>query len=184
MPPIQPRPAGFDPAPFLARIARGDAACGRIDMRIDRDGNWYHEGAPIRRPALVRLFAGILHRLPDGSHWLVTPAEQLRIEVEDAAFVAVELRSAGEGRGRVLEFRTNLGEWLRAGPEHPLRLRPAGTPPVPVPCLLAKNGLEARLARSVYYELVELALSEADAEDGALALWSDGVRFPIGQGGD
>lgn len=180
MPPIQPRPPGFDPAPFLARIARGEAACGAIDMRIARDGTWHYQGSPIGRPALVRLFASILHRMPDGGYWLVTPAEQLRIEVEDAPLVALELRATGSGRGQRLELRLNTDEWVTAGPEHPLRLRPCGEPPVPVPYLAVRNGLEARLARSVYYELVELA--EPDATGGALGVWSDGALFPIGQG--
>jgi hypothetical protein len=180
MQPIPPRTPGFDPAPYLARIARGEAACGMIDMRIDRDGTWHYRGSPIGRPALARLFAGILHRLPDGGYWLVTPAEQVRIEVADAPFVAVELRSHAAGRERVLDFRTNLDEWVRAGPTRPLRLRPSGAPPAEVPYLMVRDGLEARLARSVYYELAEIAAAEAD--DGGLGVWSDGAYFPIGRG--
>src|SRR5947209_7339664 len=74
--------------------------CGDSAMRIARDGTWYHEGAPIGRPAMVRLFSTILRREPDGRHVLVTPVEKLDIEVEDAAFVAVELKSEGDGQAR------------------------------------------------------------------------------------
>src|ERR687885_422666 len=85
-------------------------ACGHSRMRIARDGTWYHDGSPIARPAMVRLFSTILRREPDGRHVLVTPVEKLDIEVEDAAFVAVELKSEGEGQERRLAFRLNTGD--------------------------------------------------------------------------
>src|SRR3954463_5626432 len=84
--------------------------CGDSFMRIARDGTWFHEGSPIGRPAMVRLFSTILRREPDGRHVLVTPVEKLDIDVEDSAFVAVEVKSEGEGRGRSLAFRLNTGE--------------------------------------------------------------------------
>src|SRR6188768_1323819 len=89
--------------------------CGDSRMRIARDGTWYHEGSPIGRPAMVRLFSTILRREPDGGFVLVTPAEKLDIEVEDAPFVAVELKSEGEGRDRSLAFRLNTGDPVIAG---------------------------------------------------------------------
>jgi hypothetical protein len=179
MSPILPRKPGFDPRPLLARIERGEAACGDLGMRIDRDGGWHHRGSPIGRPALVRLFASILHRLPDGSYWLVTPGEQGTIEVEDAPFVALEMRSEGQGPQRRLAFRTNIDDWVTAGPEHPLTLRPSGVPPAEVPYILVRDRLEARLSRSVFYELIELA---EPAPDGlTLGIWSDGVHFPLGR---
>jgi hypothetical protein len=179
MSPIRFRPPDFDPAPYLARIRRGEAACADLAMRIDRDGQWHYRGSPIGRPAMMRLFAAILHRLPDGSYWLVTPAEQGRIEVEDVPFVAVELRASGEGVGRRLEFRTNVDDWVTAGPSHPLRLGRIGGNGPEVPYLSVGRGLEARLARPVFYELVELA--DAEAVDGQLAVWSAGKRFPLGR---
>src|SRR3954467_11541231 len=94
--------------------------CGPSDMRIARDGTWFHQGSPIGRPAMVRLFSTILRREPDGRHVLVTPVEKLDIEVEDAPFVAVELKNEGEGRGRRLAFRLNTGDLVVAGPGHPL----------------------------------------------------------------
>lgn len=173
---------GFDPAPFLERIARGEAACADLGMRIDREGRWHYRGSPIGRQAMARLFAGILHRLPDGTYWLVTPAEQGRIEVEDVPFVAVEMRAGGSGPDQVIDFRTNLDEWVTADADHPLRLGPFGAPPTQVPYVRVRDGLEARLTRPVFYELIELA--EPGGEEGELAVWSGGCRFPLGRIGE
>jgi hypothetical protein len=148
--------------------------CGPSGMRIARDGTWFHEGSPIGRPAMVRLFSTILRREQDGSYVLVTPVEKLDIEVEDAPFVAVELKSEGEGRGRSLAFRLNIGDLVVAGPEH--RLRFAAGDEGPHPYLHVRGGLEALVARSVYYELAELALAE---EAEPLGLWSEGAFFPL-----
>lgn len=147
------------------------AHCGDSAMRIARDGTWYHEGSPIGRPEMVRLFSTILRREDDGAFVLVTPVEKLGIAVEDAPFVAVELRSEGEGAARTLAFRLNTGDVVIAGPEHRLRFE-AG----PHPYLEVRPGLDALIARPVYYELAELALSEG-AEPAAL--WSDGVVFAL-----
>ena len=148
--------------------------CGSSDMRIGRDGTWYHEGSPIGRPAMVRLFSTILRREPDGGYVLVTPVEKLDIEVEDAPFVAVELKTEGEGRNRSLGFRLNTGDLIVAGPENPLRFQPDETGPHPY--LKVRDGLEALVARPVYYELAEIALAE---EAGPLGVWSGGAFFPL-----
>lgn len=141
------------------------AHCGPSHMRILASGAWLHEGNPIRRPELVRLFASILRREPDGSYVLVTPGERLTIDVDDAPFVAVEVASEGQGPGRRLAFRLNTGEAVEADADHPITLRDGK------PYLAVRPGLEARVERAVYYELAELAL----AEDGALH--SNGARF-------
>ncbi|HEX8641038.1 MAG TPA: DUF1285 domain-containing protein [Allosphingosinicella sp.] len=141
--------------------------CGHSAMRIARDGSWYHEGRPIARPALVRLFASILRRESDGSFVLVTPAEKLTIDVEDAPFLAVEVKSEGEGRERKLAFRLNTGDLVIAGRAHPLRLQGER------PYVAVRGGLEALIARPVYYELAETALAEG-------GVWSGGVFFPAG----
>ena len=151
--------------------------CGNSGMRIARDGTWYHEGSPIGRPAMVRLFSTILRREPDGSYVLVTPVEKLDIEVEDAPFVAVELKSEGEGEARTLAFRLNTGDVVVAGPGHPLRLRQG--PDGPHPYVDVRAGLDALVVRSVYYELVELALAEDTNRPG---LWSSGVFFSLEAG--
>src|SRR4051794_4830850 len=148
--------------------------CGPSGMRIARDGTWFHEGSPIGRPAMVRLFSTILRREPDGAYVLVTPAEKLDIEVEDAPFVAVEMKSEGEGRDRSLAFRLNTGDLVVAGPGH--RLRFAVGEDGPHPTLHVRGGLEALVARSVYYELAELALTDGAEPPG---LWSGGAFFPL-----
>ena len=148
--------------------------CGDSRMRIAADGTWYHDGSPIGRSALVRLFAGILRREADGSHVLVTPTEKLSIAVEDAPFIAVELASEGAGRERRLAFRLNTGELVVAGPEHGLRIEERADGPRPY--LHVRGGLEARVARPVYYELAALALEEEGNPPG---LWSGGAFLPL-----
>ena len=151
--------------------------CGDSAMRIARDGTWFHEGSPIGRPAMVRLFSTILRREPDGSYVLVTPVEKLSIEVEDAPFVAVELRSDGEAGERSLGFRLNTGDLVVAGQNNPLRFENQDDGPHPY--ILVRKDLEALVARPVYYELAELALSEGGDPAG---LWSGGIFFPLDSG--
>jgi hypothetical protein len=148
--------------------------CGHSGMRIARDGTWFHDGEPIRRPAMVRLFATVLRREPDGRHVLVTPAEKLDIDVEGTAFRAVEMQSHGSGRDRRLAFRLDSGDAVILDSAHPLRIVP--TEQGPSPRLLVRHGLEAELSRPVYYELAELALAEPGSEPG---VWSDGTFFPL-----
>ena len=152
------------------------AHCGDSHMRIAADGTWYHEGSPIGRPELVRLFATILRREPDGSYVLVTPGEKLDIAVDDAPFVAVAVTSEGEGRDRRLAFRLNTGEHVVAGPGHALRVAtaPDGTPR---PYLHVRRGLDALVNRATFYELADWALEEGAEPPG---LWSDGAFFPFG----
>ena len=150
------------------------AHCGHSAMRIARDGTWFHEGSPIGRPAMVRLFSSILRREPDGRFVLVTPVEKLDIDVEDAPFVAVEVKSEGEGRERDLAFRLNTGDVVLAGPDHPLRFETGEDGPLPY--LEVRAGLDALVARPVYYELAELALAEPEEPVG---LWSGGAFFAM-----
>ncbi|HKY81834.1 MAG TPA: DUF1285 domain-containing protein [Sphingobium sp.] len=148
--------------------------CGDSEMRIARDGTWFHQGSPIGREAMVRLFSTILRREKDGSYVLVTPAEKLSIEVEDAPFVAVELKSEGEGSARALAFRLNTGDLVSAGPDNAIRVRE--TPDGPHPYVHVRGGLEALVGRSVYYELMNLALDEGGEPVG---LWSGGAFFAL-----
>lgn len=157
------------PVDSWAPSRRGDS-----DMRIARDGTWFHEGSPIRRAPMVRLFSSILRREPDGGFVLVTPHEKLSIEVEDAPFVAVELKTEGHGSDRRLAFRLNTDELVVANADHPLRF--AAREDGPYPYLGVRGGLDALVARPVYYELADLAIEE----DGSpLGLWSDGAFFPF-----
>ncbi|MGH7751107.1 MAG: DUF1285 domain-containing protein [Candidatus Dormibacteria bacterium] len=150
------------------------AHCGEIDIVIRRDGTWLHEGTPIGRPALVRLFSTVLRKDPEG-FVLVTPAEKLAIAVEDAPFLAVAL----EGRGRDLAFTTNVGDTVVAGPEHPIRVQ-ADAAGAPAPYVRVRGGLEARIVRSVFYELAEIAQPIDLGAGPLLCVASGGVWFPLG----
>ena len=149
--------------------------CGDSEMRIARDGTWFHQGSPIGRAAMVRLFSTILRREADGSYVLVTPVEKLDITVEDAPFVAVEVKIEGEGHDTILAFRLNTGDIIVADEDHPLRFENRGDGPHPY--LMVRGGMEALVARSVWYELANLALASDDEQPG---IWSKGVFFPFG----
>jgi hypothetical protein len=148
-------------------------------MRIARDGTWFYRGSPINRPRLVKLFASVLRREGDGTYWLVTPVERGRVAVEDAPFLAVELTTEGEGSGRQLSFRTNLDEIVAAGPDHRLRVETAANGE-PAPYILVRPGLEARLNRPVFYELVDIADAERGDRGGPFGVWSGGMFFDLG----
>jgi hypothetical protein len=152
---------------------------GDLEMRIARDGSWSYCGSPIGRLPLVKLFASVLRREPDGSYWLVTPAERGRIAVEDVPFLAVEMNVAGEGHDQELIFRTNLDEFVTAGPNNPLRVEtaPSGEP---APYIVVRDGLEARLTRPVFYELVELAVDEEIEGETQFGVWSSGAFYQLG----
>ncbi|MGU3540126.1 DUF1285 domain-containing protein [Methylobacterium sp. A54F] len=138
--------------------------CGEIDMRIAADGTWFHDGAPIRRPALVKLFASILRREPDGRIVLVTPVESVGITVEDAPFVAVEMAVDGEGDGRRIAFRTNVDDLISVGPDHALRFSEDAGGGLR-PYLHVRRDLWALVSRPLTFDLVELG--EERELDGA-----------------
>ena len=129
---------------------------GESHMRILADGTWTHEGSPISRPAMIRAFAGLLNREEDGSYWLVVPYQKLSIEVEDACFIATDV-SETEGN---LAFRLNTDELVIAGPSH--KLRASGDPQAPALYLAVRRGCEARLNRSTYEQLAQIALDRGD----------------------
>jgi hypothetical protein len=158
--------------------------CGHFEIRIGRDGTWYYRESPIARLPLVRLFSTVLRREADGSFWLQTPAERGRITVDDAPFVAVEVTRHGEGREQELIFRTNIDETVAADAEHPLRIVIAPETAEPSPYVLVRNGLEARLSRPVFYELVELGREERVGDTTLFGVWSKGRFFPLGPLGD
>ena len=129
---------------------------------------------------MVRLFASVLRREADGSFWLITPAERGRIAVEDAPFLAVELMVTGSGSGQSLSFRTNLDEIVAADGEHPLRIEIAPATAEPRPYILVRDGLEARLTRAVFYELVDLGREEPVAGTLRFGVWSNHQFFCLG----
>jgi uncharacterized protein len=148
--------------------------CGHSAMRIARDGTWFYRDSPIDRPAMVRLFASVLRREADGSHVLVTPVEKLTIEVEATAFRATQLTMAGEGEKRRIGLTLDSGDALIVGLDHPLTV--AETAGGPSPRVAVRFGLEAELARPLYYELADIALAEGHDPPG---VWSDGAFFPL-----
>ena len=149
--------------------------CGDSLIRIARDGTWSHQGDPIRRTGLVRLFSTLL-RKDDEGFMLVTPAEKLSVTVEDAPFLAVQMVVQGDDENQTLGFTTNVGDTVMAGPEHGFRFAPDPQSGAPVPYVHVRRGLEARLARPVYYSLVERAVIRG----GDLGVWSGGTFFILG----
>lgn len=139
---------------------------GESLMTIRADGRWFHDGGEIRRPAMVRAFASLLWRDPAGQHWLVTPHEKQAIAVEDAAFIATDVADTDEA----LAFRLNTDEVIVAGPDHPLSAR--GDPQTPAIYLAVRHGCEARINRSTWLQLVDLA-------DANQCVHSQGLRFPL-----
>ena len=154
-----------------------------LQMRIARDGTWYYRGSAINRLPLVQLFAGVLRREDDGSYWLVTPAERGRIDVEDVPFVAVELASEGSGRDRCLSLRTNLDDWVVLGPEHPLRVAIEPESGEPRPYIMVRDGMEARVARSAYYHLIEEGQWEQQEGEERFGVWSSNQFFALAPSG-
>ncbi|TFH72325.1 DUF1285 domain-containing protein [Gammaproteobacteria bacterium LSUCC0112] len=164
--------------------------CGEIDIRIAADGRWYHEGAVITRLPMVQLFSSILRRDPDNHFYLVTPAERVRIKVDDCPFVAQLLDVDGEGASQQLRFTLNTGEQVIAGPDNVLAVGDDSNG-APHPTLHVRHGLCALISRSVFYQLIELAalvpLSEDDkkdiknkGKDAKLVLRSAGKDFDFG----
>jgi hypothetical protein len=156
------------------------ARSGDIDIVIQRSGRWVHEGRPIGREALVRLFSTVLRKDPDGFH-LVTPAEKMRITVEDAPFVATRVDQLRDAAGRtVLRFLTNVGDEVDAGPENPIRVEVDAETGEPRPYVHVRRGLEALIARPVFYELAELAEARELPEGPAMCVESGGAWFAVG----
>lgn len=152
--------------------------CGDSEMRIAADGTWFHQGSPIGRAEMVRLFSTILRREPDGSYVLVTPVEKLSITVDDAPFLVHAMSSEGSGQFRRLAFKLNTGELVIADADHPIIMR--GSAEEPRPYLHARGGLEALITRPVFYELAHIAMHESEKEaDARIGLWSNGHFFPL-----
>ncbi len=128
--------------------------CGDIDMKIDTDGTWFYQKTPIGRPALVKLFSSILKREGD-NYYLVTPVEKVGLIVVDAPFLAVELK-VEQSDDQKLAFRTNVDEWVEAGPGHALRFVPEPATGGLKPYLHVRRDLWAKVTRALFYDLVEL----------------------------
>ena len=157
--------------------------CGDIDMQILRDGSWLHEGRPIRRKAMVQLFASILLREEDNQFYLVTPAEKVRIQVEDCPFVIVLMdiltHDPGKSAEQQLRFTTNTDEVFNLDSEHGLIVTEQPGTGEPHPVVHVRSGLNALVSRSVFYQLVELAEQRPLAGDSVFGVWSCGKFFPL-----
>ncbi|MBV8094847.1 MAG: DUF1285 domain-containing protein [Acetobacteraceae bacterium] len=178
------RPPLADQGPHGSKRRRADL--DNLPFLIRRDGTWLYRGSPISRKELVCLFASVLRRESDGTWWLETPAERGRIDVEDAPFVVQELDWAGSGREQRLSFRTNVDQVVTAGPDHPIRVAHNILNCEPTPYVLIRPGagrfgVEARISRPVYYELVALAVPEWVGCKRMLGVWSNGKFFPLGE---
>ena len=156
--------------------------CGDLDMRIGADGTWFYLQTPIGRPALVKLFASVLKREGD-KYYLVTPVEKCGLQVDDAPFLAVEMnvehRTEEGGPGQVLNFRTNVDDWVVCGPEHRLRFEPEPATGGLKPYLHVRRDLWAKVTRALFFDLVELG--EERNVDGTpmFGVASMGEFFPM-----
>ena len=153
--------------------------CGDLDMEIRADGTWFYLGTPIGRMPLVQLFSSVLRKDADGKTYLVTPVEKVGIRVVDAPFLAVEMNASGEGDAQLITFRTNVGDVVEAGPDHPLRFVDEDTTGGLKPYVHVRGRLEALVARPVMYELV--SHGEEIEVDGRkmFSVRSKGMVFPI-----
>ncbi len=147
---------------------------GDSHMRIAADGKWYHQGGEITRPAMVRAFSGLLTRDADGAHWLVSPFEKLAIEVEDAALIATDMSVTQDTSGPRITFRLNTDDLVVAGSDHPIRA--AGDPETPALYVMVRRGVEARLNRSTYGQLIDHAITKGSQP---LAVISGGTSFVL-----
>jgi hypothetical protein len=152
--------------------------CRDIDMHIDRDGGWHYMGSPIGRERMVRLFSTVLRRDPDQRYYLVTPVEKCGITVEDVPFVANQIAVTGSGRNQTITLTTNVGDEITVGDDHPVRFDATQEAGVHIPYVDVRSGLEARLSRAVYYDLI--AAGSVEMMDGKawFGIWSGGQFWP------
>lgn len=163
-----------------AEDALREIPCEDCELVIKRDGTWFHNGSPIGRMELVKLFSTVLKRDDNGDHWLQTPVEKVRVTVEAAPFIAVGMARDGEGRNQALTFRTNIDKEVTAGPDHPIVLRRDAATGDDIPHVVLDKGLEARLVTSVYYRLAELAEIGVDTHGAEVyGVYSKGEFFPL-----
>jgi len=154
--------------------------CGDIDMRIAADGAWYYQGTPIGRPALVKLFASVLKREGD-KYFLVTPVEKVGIVVDDAPFLAVEMKFPTGDAGHVLQFRTNVDDWVTAGPGHALRFEQQPANGGLKPYLHVRRELWAKVTRALFYDLVALGEERDVGGKAMFGVSSQGEFFAMAE---
>ena len=158
----------------------GRILCGDLNIRIDCEGSWFYHGSPIGRKEIVKLFSTVLHKNGDDTYWLITPSEKGRILVEDAPFMAVEMTVEGDGPAQKLTFRTNVDEIVTACRMHPLRIFEDSRTGEPSPYILVRDNLEAKLTRSVFYQLVDRGAEIHTSAGTKFGVWSGGMFFNLG----
>ncbi|HYL31874.1 MAG TPA: DUF1285 domain-containing protein [Stellaceae bacterium] len=163
------------------RAGGAPGGCDEFNIRIARDGSWFYQGSAIHRMALIRLFSRALERDAAGRYWLTTPTERGRIAVEDAPFVAVALDVENPDARQRLIFRTNVDENVTLDVARPLRVAEDRMTRTPVPYILVRDGLEARINRPVFYQLVELGREEQHGIEAVFGVWSNVKFFPLGR---
>ncbi len=161
-------------------LPSGRVLCGDLNIRIDRDGVWYYAGSPIARRELVCLFASVLVRDAAGAFWLVTPAEICPVQVDDAPFLAVEMFVAGQGEAQILSFRTNVDEIVSVDGAHPLTVTTDPATGEPSPYVRLRDGIDARLSRAVFYDLVDRGVECRSGDRIGFGVWSNGRFFDLG----
>ena len=177
----------IDPATLPADIREllekpGRHLLGDIDMRIDSKGAWFHDGGKINRHKLVTLFSKVLYRDDDGAFWMITPVEMARIRVEDAPFIALETITdeTNDDGEPVIQLRTNVGDIVTIDEDHPIRVEVNDATGEPRPYVTVRNRLEALIARSVFYQLVEVSDEVMIDGNPVMGVWSAGSFFPLG----
>jgi hypothetical protein len=153
--------------------------CGDIGLKIRADGVWLYRDSPIRREALVKLFASVLRKEADGRTYLVTPAEKVDVAVEDAPFLAVEMETRGHGPGQELIFATNVGDVVACGPRHPLRFAVQEPGGGLKPYVLIRGRLEALLTRALVFDLAALSVAHIRGGRPVAGVWSGAEFFPF-----
>jgi hypothetical protein len=170
-------------------LSEGQTLCGNLDIRIDSEGVWSYHGSPIGRMELVKLFSSVLSMDENARYWLTTPSEKGEIFVEDVPFQAVEMNVNHQNEIQVLSFRTNIDEVVIADADHPIRIEINPTTRQPSPYIMVRDRLEARLTRSVFYQMVDLGIEMTiESKKGAhitneqvFGVWSSEQFFQIGK---
>ena len=155
---------------------------GEIDIVIQRDGSWLHEGGLIKREALVKLFSSVLW-FEDGQHYLKTPAEQLKITVEATPFLMTQLTVQNAStEAQEIVLTSSYGDVVVLGENNKLWIDQTVIPEQEVPLIGVRYGMTGRLTSSILHELADLG--EVVSENGSdyLRLLSNHHAFdlPIG----
>ncbi len=152
---------------------------GKMDLIIDREGRWIHEGNPIRREAIVKLFSSIL-KTEDRQFFLVSPVEKWLIEVDIAPFYITSVSRDIRGSEQAISCETSTGENIVISSNHPLRLAEQHKTGEILPLVDIRQGLKGFFSRSTYYQLVEWCHIDEAEDNQQLFLTSMGQRFSLG----